>query len=391
MINIPYSMPEITKLDIKRVTKVLKNGYLTQGKEIVSFELAITEKFNCKYSMVCNSGTAALHLVYSSLNIGPKNGLLTSPITFLATASAAKMCNASVVFSDVDPVTGLMTPETIEKAILTSKINIKVITVVHLGGRVCDMKGISKVAKKYNCLVVEDACHAPGAFYNNFYPVGSCKYSIASTFSFHAIKHITMGEGGCVTTNNKFLAEKIIKARNHGIVRNKNKFFSKTHKGDPWYYEMQSLGWNYRADEMSCALGLSQLKRLDRNIKKRNILVDFYFKYLSGISNLELPFKNKILNNNAWHLFSIKINFNKLQKSRGQVMKELANKGIGTQVHYIPLFMQPYYKQKNIKKYKGASEYYEETLSLPLHTKLTKKDINYISKNIKNILEKDNI
>jgi UDP-4-amino-4,6-dideoxy-N-acetyl-beta-L-altrosamine transaminase len=387
MINIPYSMPEITNSDIKRVTSVLKNGYLTQGKEIISFESAITDEFNCKYSMVCNSGTAALHLAYSSLQIGPKNGLLTSPITFLATANAAKMCNAKVVFCDVDEVTGLMTPEKIEKAILASKIHIKVISVVHLGGRVCDMEAISQIAKKYNCYLVEDASHAAGAFYNNSNPVGCCKYSDATTFSFNAIKHIAMGEGGCVTTNNKLIAEEIIKKRSHGMVKNKEEFLSKLHNNAPWYYEMQYLGWNYRADEMSCALGLSQLKRLKKNIKKRNTLADFYFKYLSGINHLNLPLKNDYLNNNAWHLFPINIDFNKLKISREKLMKELAYKGIGTQVHYIPLYLQPYYKQKNIKKYEGASEYYEKTLSIPLHTKLKKEDIIFISKNIRNILK----
>lgn len=387
MIKIPYSKPEITNLDIKRVTKVLKNGYLSQGKELISFENAIQNKFDSKYSIVCNSGTAALHLVYLSLNLGPKNGLLTSSITFAATANAAKMCNAPVDLCDVDPVSGLMTPETIEKAILASKINIKVITVVHLGGRVCNMKGISKIANKYNCIIVEDACHAPGAFYNNATPVGSCKYSIASTFSFHAIKHVSMGEGGCVTTNNKALADEVEKRRSHGIVKNKNKFFSKNHYNDPWYYEMQCLGWNYRADEMSCALGLSQLKRLEKNIEKRNILVNIYYKHLSRVKFLQLPLKNNTSNNNAWHLFPIKIDFKKINKSRGQVMKELANKGIGTQVHYIPLYLLPYYKKIINKSYSGASEYYENTLSIPLYVGLKKSDVIFVCKKLKKILQ----
>ena len=387
MISFPYAMPEITDSDIKRVIKILKNGYLTQGKEIISFESAISKKFHCKYSMVCNSGTAALHLVYSSLKLGPKNGLLTSPITFLATANAAKMCNAPVIFSDVDPDTGLMTPETIEKALLGSKIKIKVITVVHLGGRVCDMKGISEIAKKYDCLLVEDACHAPGAYYNHTDPVGSCKYSIASTFSFHAIKHVAMGEGGCVTTNNQTIAEDIINKRSHGIIKDKNKFQSIPEINAPWYYEMKNLGWNYRADEMSCALGLSQLKRLNKNIQKRNMLVDLYFNFLKSSDYFDLPKKGEALFSNVWHLFPIKINFKKLKKSRGAVMVELASNGIGTQVHYIPLYLQPYYKQRNIKQYSGASKYYDSTLSLPLYTQLKKEDISFISKKIKDILK----
>jgi len=383
MIKYPYSKPEITKSDILQVTNVLRSGYLTQGKEIKIFESKISKKFKSQYTVVCNSGTAALHLVYSALNLGPNNGLLTTPLTFLATANAAKMCNAPVIFCDVDSLTGLMTAETIENSLIKSKIKIKVITVVHLGGSLCNMKKISKVAKKYNCLIVEDACHAPGAFYNKNIPVGSSKYSVASTFSFHAIKHVAMGEGGCITTNNLKLYKNILLKRNHGIERDRKNFKFMPEKNALWYYEMNDLGWNYRADEMTCALGCSQLTRLEKNINRRRSLVNYYYKYLKDEKLVELPIKN---NFNVWHLFPIKINFEKLGKSRGEVMKELEDYGIGSQVHYIPLYMQPYYKEKNVKKYKGANEYYKNTLSIPLYVQLKKSDIFYISQKIKNIL-----
>jgi len=383
MIKYPYSKPEITKSDILKVTNVLRSGYLTQGKEIKIFESKISKKFKSQYTVVCNSGTAALHLVYSALNLGPNNGLLTTPLTFLATANAAKMCNAPVIFCDVDPLTGLMTAETIENALIKSKIKIKVITVVHLGGNLCNMKKILEVAEKYNCLIVEDACHAPGAFYNKNLPVGSSKYSVASTFSFHAIKHVAMGEGGCITTNNLKLYKNILLKRNHGIERDRKNLKFMPEKNALWYYEMNDLGWNYRADEMTCALGCSQLTRLEKNINRRRSLVNYYYKYLKDEKWVELPIKN---NFNVWHLFPIKINFKKLGKSRGEVMKELEGYGIGSQVHYIPLYMQPYYKEKNFKKYKGANEYYKNTLSIPLYVQLKKSDIFYISQNIKNIL-----
>lgn len=383
MIKYPYSKPEITKSDISKVTNVLRSGYLTQGKAIKIFEAEISKEFKAKYTLVCNSGTAALHLVYSSLNLGPNNGLLTTPLTFLATANAAKMCNAPVIFCDVDPITGLMTPETIENALINSKIKIKVISVVHLGGNLCNMKKISEVAKKYNCLIVEDACHAPGAFYNKNIPVGSSKYSVATTFSFHAIKHIAMGEGGCITTNDLNLYNNILLKRNHGMERDQKKFKFSPEKSAPWYYEMNDLGWNYRADEMACALGYSQLSRLRKNINKRRSLVDYYYKYLKDEKLIELPIKN---NNNVWHLFPIKINFEKLGKTRGEFMKELEQYGIGSQVHYIPLYLQPYYREKNIKKYKGAKEYYKSTLSIPLYVQLKRTDIFYITEKIKNIL-----
>ena len=392
MIKFPYSKPEITKSDIAKVTGVMKKGYLTQGSEIKAFESDIQKIFKSKYSTICNSGTAALHLVYSALGLGPNKGLLTTPITFLATANAARMCNAQVVFCDVDPETGLMTAELIEKALKKHKNKIKVITVVHLGGQLCNMKAIAKIAKRYNCLVVEDACHAPGAIYDKNYVSGSCKYSIASTFSFHAIKHIAMGEGGCITTNSKDIYEVVSSKRNHGIVRNKKLFINRNEVHSKWYYEMHSLGWNYRVDELTCALGRNQLTRLEKNIKRRKLLVKLYYKYLNDIEHLFLPVvsSNSSHSSHSWHLFSVKIDFVKIKKSRSEVMLELERYGIESQVHYIPLYLQPFYKEKNIKKYKGANEYYKNTLSIPLYVQLKERDIIYICDALKRILINNN-
>lgn len=386
MIKYPYSKPELLKGDIKSVLNVLNKGYLTQGKKLIEFENYLKKIFKAQHAVVCSSGTAALHLVYNSIGLRKGSALLTSPITFLSTANAAVMCGASVVFSDVDPNTGLMTPETIENALKTTNLNIKVIAVVHLGGRVCDMEGIAKIAKKYNCLVVEDACHAPGAYYNSNNIVGNCKYSIATIFSHHAIKHIAMGEGGSITTNNSILAKKIIEDRSHGIIREKKKWKFKQEKNANWYYEMHNLGWNYRADELTCSLGLSQAKRLNKNIKKRFNLVKMYNEILCENNYLKLP-DFCVSNNHAWHLFSIKIDFNKLKKSRGSVMFQLSKYGIGSQVHYIPLFMQPFYKNKHFSKFPGAIEYYNKTLSLPLYVGLNSSDIKYICLKLLKILK----
>ncbi len=386
MIKYPYSKPEILKEDIESVKKVLNLGYLTQGKKIIAFENYLQKIFKSRYAVVCNSGTAALHLVYSSLGLEKGFALLTTPITFLSTANAAAMCGASVVFCDVDPNTGLMTPDTVENALKKTNLNVKIISVVHLAGKVCDMEGIAKVAKKYNCLVVEDACHAPGAFYNLNNKVGSCKYSVATTFSHHAIKHIAMGEGGSITLNSPSIMKKIIAKRSHGILRDKKKWQYKQEKNAMWYYEMHGLGWNYRADELSCALGLSQAKRLNKNIRERQRLVKLYEKYLKENKYLKLPdFSDK--RTHAWHLFSIQIDFNKLKKTRGYVMDKLIKYGIGSQVHYIPLFLQPYYRQKNISKFPGSIEYYNKTLSLPLYIGLNSEDIKYISMKLLKILK----
>lgn len=390
MIKFPYARPNVTKEDIKAVTSAMKNQYLTGGKVINIFEKKLSQFFNVKNTIVCNSGTAALHLIYKSLGLSKGDAILTTPITFIATANAAKMCGAKVYFADVNPKTGLIVPELIEKKLQNKKLKIKIVTIVHLGGRVCDIELISKITKKYKCFLVEDACHAPGAFYKDktkhISKVGSCKYSIASSFSFHAIKHITMAEGGCITTNNSALRNKIRLKLSHSIIRK----HSNTGKGftNPWLYKVKDLGWNYRASEINCALGLSQLTRLPSIIEKRKKIATFYFnelKYCSYVSFPEEAFKE---GTNAWHLFTIFIKFNSLKIKKAALVKYLQLAGIGTQVHYIPIFKQAYYKSSNKLKYNGSNEYYEKSLSLPMYETLKKKDIVYICDIIKKIIKK---
>ncbi|MDB3954948.1 aminotransferase class I/II-fold pyridoxal phosphate-dependent enzyme [Alphaproteobacteria bacterium] len=390
MIKYPYSKPEVTKSDILEVKKVMEGGYLSQGDKIQEFEFELAKNFKSQNVIVCNSGTAALHLIYMALGLGPKSGLLTSPITFLATANAAKMCNAPVIFADVDNKSGLLTADTIEYALKKSKYRIKVITLVHLGGKICDLESIAAVAKEYNCLIVEDASHAPGAYYyyekSKKSKIGSNRYSIASTFSFNAIKHIAMGEGGGVSTNDLKIANKIRSLRSHGMLRNKEKFLYKQTDNAPWYYEMHELGWNYRADEIQCALGLSQLNRLQKGIIKRKKLVSYYLKELKDVDSIILPAYDKSIDKSVWHLYPILIDFKKIGISRSKIMELLLKSGIQTQVHYIPLFLQPFYRERNISFYKGAMSYYESTLSLPLYVQLSKKDIIFISSKIKSII-----
>ncbi len=381
-IKYPYSKPEILNRDIQEVTKVLRNGYLTQGKKIYEFEKEISKSFNSRYVSVCNSGTAALHMIYKAIGLNEKNGLMTTPITFLATANAARMCNAPVEFCDVDPETGLMTAELLEDALKNSQFKIKAVTIVHLGGRLCELEAISLICKKYKCILIEDACHAPGAEYlasdKNTHITGSCKYSDASSFSFHAIKHITMGEGGCITTNNEKIFNYANLMRNHCMQRGINNIKKSKNLSLPWYYEMEKLGWNYRADEVSCALGLSQLKRLKSNLKKRRFIAEYYYKNININNYFRLPHRNKNQLSNAWHLFPLSIDFIKLGKKRETVIKELNQYGIGTQVHYIPLFMQPYYKKNLKRKLKNALNYYYKTLSIPMYVQLKKTDLDYI-------------
>ncbi len=388
-IKFPYSRPTINNSDIRAVLEVMESQYLSQGKNVSKLESAIKRTFNSREAIVCSSGTAALHLLYSQMGLNKNNAIITTPITFLATANAAKMCGSHVYFADVDPISGLVTAETIEEAIKRAKHHIKIITIVHLGGHLCDIENISKVSKKYGCFLVEDACHAPGGIYynssNKVSKVGSCDYSYAATYSFHAIKNVTMGEGGCITTNDKNLADKIKLKLTHNMIREeKNQKFC-PEPGAPWYYETNELGWNYRANEMSCALGLSQIKRINSIIKKRQKIAEKYEETLKDTKYLTLPRFSKRFGEKSWHLYSLLIDFDKIGVTRTIFMNKMANFSIGSQVHYIPIYLQPYYRNKQINL-PGAIKFYNRTLSIPMYTSLRSSDVEFISKKIKDII-----
>lgn len=377
----PYSKPTIHKDDIKAVVKALKTEFLTQGNSIKNFEDKLKKIFSVKYALACNSGTASLHMIYKSLGLDKNNGIITTPLTFIATANAARMCNAPIKFADVDPNTGNVSLNTIKDALKTVKFKVKLIVLVHLGGRPCDIKEIFDYTKKLGIKIVEDACHAPLAKYYDkkigFCDVGSCKHSSAVALSLHPIKHFTAGEGGVILTNDKKIYECSKLLRSHSLIRDKSKFLNKKEKNNPWYYEINDLGYNYRLSEINSALALSQLKRLDSNIKKRENIAKTYNNILDGINGITIP---KIIPENngrhAWHLYSIKIDFNFFAKKRSQVMNHLFENGIGTQVHYIPLYRQKIYSNYfNRKDFLGAEEFYKSTLSLPIYETLKKKDI----------------
>lgn len=390
-IRFPYSKQNVTSVDLQSILKAASEPLITQGQNLAQFEKSLCSKFSAEHAVVCNSGTAALHLLYLALGLGPDAGLVTTPITFLATANAARMCNAPVVFADVDPITGLITPETLEAALQETTTQIKVAAIVHLGGRCADMPRLAAVAEKHGVLLVEDACHAIGARYcdnNTLHPIGSCAHSVASTFSFHPVKHITMGEGGAVLTNCKKLTEKMQTLRSHGVVRDPDSWSARPENAAPWYYEMHHLGWNYRADEISCALGLSQLGRLDVGLARRRALTALYHEELTGLDFLRLPTPPLEGESHAWHLYAVAIDFERLGKSRGTVMVELSNQGIGSQVHYIPLTEQPYYKRDlNTKTPPGANQFYKNTLSIPLYPELEHEDVLFISKVLKTCVQ----
>ena len=391
----PYARPNISEEDRKSVNTVLEGYSLTQGPIVQELENSLEECFSVKYAVTCNSGTAALHMVYHALGLGPNAGIVTPALTFLATANAARMCNAPLAFADVDPITGNVTLETVRAAVESVSFKVRIIAVVHLGGRPCqDIVKIEEFAYSIGALVVEDACHAPMASYpdrnGRFSLVGNCAHSIAATLSFHAIKHITTGEGGVVLTNDQSLAESARLFRSHGVVRDHSKMKNIQYANAPWYYEMHELGYNYRLSEINCALGLSQLSKLKESIEKRQAIAEMYNHYLVDVSFMSLPsISHKHFGTHAWHLYAPAFDFNSIGKSRECVMKELALKGVGSQVHYIPLYYQPYYSPYVSKvQFQGTEHYYKRTLSLPMYPNLTEEDIKIISDCVRSTIER---
>lgn len=391
----PYGAPLVEDDDIQAVVDVLKSGWLTTGPMVDEFEHALFKHCAAQEAVACNSGTAALHLAYQALGIGEGDIVIVPAQTFAATANAARFLGAEIQFCDVDPETGLMTKETLEKAIscCSDTRRIRAITIVHLNGQQADMQTLSKICHQNGWAIVEDACHALGGFYENGSPVGSCSHSDMTVFSFHAVKTITAGEGGAITTNDAQLATRMRTMRSHGITRNPADFedssqaLSPEGEINPWYYEMQDLGWNYRLSDIGCALALSQLKKLPRFAETRATLRQRYEDRLQSLAPVCTPVPNLGIGTPAWHLLAVKIDFDGLGKSRASVMTSLREKGIGTQVHYIPLHRQPYYKKRyGAIGLPGADTYYKQVLSLPLHVGMRVEDVDRICEALKAIL-----
>jgi UDP-4-amino-4,6-dideoxy-N-acetyl-beta-L-altrosamine transaminase len=381
---IPYSRQSISDADINAVIKVLKSDFLTQGQEVPAFEQSICEYTNSQYAVAVNSATSALHIACLALGLKQNDILWTSPITFVASANCGLYCGASIDFIDIDPNSWNISVEKLELKLKHAKLNNilpKIIVAVHLCGLSCDMKSINALSKKYGFKVIEDASHAIGGRFNNK-KIGNCEYSDAAVFSFHAIKGITTGEGGMVVTNNHSLSEQLKLLRNHGISRDENLM---THPADgPWYYQQITLGLNYRMTDIQGALGRNQLMRLDEFILKRHKIATIYNHELS-----ELPLKFQVQPEDSFsgmHLYVVRLNISKI--NRLKVFEFLRKEGIGANVHYIPVHLQPFYKQFGFKKgqFPEAEQYYNQAISLPLYPDLKKHEINKVIKTLKDIL-----
>lgn len=375
-----YGRQNIYDDDIQEVANVLKSDLITQGPNAQKFENELSNFFGSKHATVVANGTAGLHLI--ALALGWKEGdiVITSPITFLASANCAIYAGANVDFADIDEKTYTIDPNKLEdkiKSYLTKNKKIKAVVAVDFAGHPCDWKSLLELKNKYDFQLVNDFCHALGAEYEDDIQY-AVKYADAVNLSFHPVKHITTGEGGAVLTNNKMIDKKIKLLRTHGITKDE----SVLEKNDgPWYYEMHEVGFNYRITDFQCALGISQLKKLNKFLEQRRFIANYYNKFFNDDDRFITPFVAQNVKH-AYHLYPLQIKFDELKIDKKEYYFRLKENGVVFQVHYIPVHLQPFYR-KNFGFKKGdfpvAEKFYERELSIPIYPSLTEEDLAFIS------------
>ncbi|PTC02981.1 UDP-4-amino-4,6-dideoxy-N-acetyl-beta-L-altrosamine transaminase [Vibrio mediterranei] len=384
---IPYGKQDISQQDIDSVVDVLNSNFLTQGPQVPAFEQALIDHTLARYALAVNSATSALHIACLALGLGEGDWLWTSPITFVASANCGLYCGAQVDFVDIDPDTYNMCPKRLERKLVKAKAEgklPKVVVPVHLCGQPCDMEKIAKLAKEYNFKVIEDASHAIGGKYQGL-PIGNCKYSDITVFSFHPVKIVTTAEGGAVTTNKKALSDKMVLLRSHGITRDPEQMEVESH-GD-WYYQQVDLGFNYRMTELQAALGVSQMKRLKDFTAARHYLADRYNNMLKSLP-VVLPYQ---LENtySGLHLYVVRLHLDKIPLTHKEVFDALRAQDIGVNLHYIPVHTQPYYEKMGFSKgdFPESERYYSEAISLPMFHSMTEEQQNRVVEVLSNILQ----
>lgn len=377
---LPYGHQWIDEENIKAVIEVLRSDWITQGPKVAEFEKEFAKYVGARYAVAVNSGTAALHAACFAAQIEKGDEVITTPITFAASANCVLYQGGTPVFADIKEDTLNIDPEEIKK-----KINqkTKALIPVDFTGLPVDLKEIQEIARKYNLVIIEDASHALGATYKDS-KIGSI--SDMTVFSFHPVKHITTGEGGMITTNNKKYYERLKLFRTHGITKDKDKLLN---YDGPWYYEMQELGYNYRLTDFQCALGISQLKKIDSNLAKRREIVKVYNSKFRDMPEIKIPQINPATSNSTWHIYMIQLDLDKIKVGRREIFEALRAENIGVNVHYIPVHLQPYY-QKRFGYHKGdfpkAENYYSRAITLPIFPKMTEKDINDVVKAVKKVI-----
>lgn len=378
---IPYGRQNITKEDIDAVVKSLQSDFLTQGPTIEAFENAFAEYIGCKYAVAVSNGTAALHLSALALGVNKNSKVITSPITFAASANCILYCGGEVVFADIEERSAVLDINKVRELLVNSpKGTYQGIIPIDFAGFPADMESFRELADEFGCWLLEDSCHSPGGFFTDSNGIqqncGNGQYADLAIFSFHPVKHIACGEGGMITTNNKDLYEKLLRLRTHGITKDSNRFAKRTKKDGAWYYEMQELGYNYRLPDLNAALGISQLQRAHEGIERRREIAKKY----------DLAFENTqiiTLDNpegHAYHLYIIQVD------NRLELYNYLKDNGVYAQVHYIPVHTLPYYQDLGWKQgdFPISEAYYEKCLSLPMYPSLTDKQQDFVINSIKN-------
>ncbi|CAE6881430.1 Belongs to the DegT DnrJ EryC1 family [Vibrio sp. B1REV9] len=384
---IPYGKQDINQQDIDSVVDVLNSDFLTQGPQVPAFEQALIDHTGAQYALAVNSATSALHIACLALGLGEGDWLWTSPITFVASANCGLYCGAQVDFVDIDPDTYNMCPQRLEEKLIKAKAEDKlpkVVVPVHLCGQPCDMSAIAKLAKEYGFKVIEDASHAIGGKYLGL-PIGNCEYSDITVFSFHPVKIVTTAEGGAVMTNQKALSDKMALLRSHGITRDPEQMEGESHGG--WYYQQIDLGFNYRMTELQAALGVSQMKRLDDFIAARHHLADRYNELLKSLP-VVLPYQ---LENtySGLHLYVIRLQLEQISLTHKEVFDALRYRGIGVNLHYIPVHTQPYYEKMgfSVGDFPESERYYSEAISLPMFHCMTEAQQDTVVQVLTEILQ----
>jgi UDP-4-amino-4,6-dideoxy-N-acetyl-beta-L-altrosamine transaminase len=369
---LPYGRQTIEDDDVAAVAEALRADFLTTGPRVARFETAFAERTGARHAVACSNGTAALHLAMLALDVQSGEAVIVPSTTFLATANCARYVGAEVVFADVDPESGLMTPQTLGEAMArVGDRRLRAVLPVHLRGDVADLPALARLADAAGAVLIEDAAHALGSamdFGRGSETVGDGRHSAMTTFSFHPVKTIATGEGGMVTTNDPDLARRLQTFRSHGMVRPADT--------PVWWYEMPEIGFNYRLPDVLCALGLSQLAKLDRFAEGRRELAGAYHEQLAGLAPLVTPAASPSWSRPVPHLMTVLIDFASAGRDRPWVIEALRQRGVGSQVHYIPVHRQPYYAQRyGALDLAGAEAWYARALSLPLYPAMTEDDV----------------
>jgi UDP-4-amino-4,6-dideoxy-N-acetyl-beta-L-altrosamine transaminase len=388
---IPYGHQDVRQADIDAVVDVLRSAFLTQGPAVPYFEEAVASRVRAKHAVAVNSGTSALHIACLALGLGPDDRLWTVPNTFVASANCGRHCGATVDFVDIDPLTwNVSLAKLREKLVWAEQAGQlpRILVSVHFAGQPTEQESIWELAQRYGFKVLEDACHAIGASRNGE-PVGSCRWSDITVFSFHPVKIITTAEGGMALTNDPVLAERMLMLRSHGITRDGTRFQNDVHNGQEpggWHYEQQVLGFNYRLTDIQAALGASQLERLDDYVTRRNELASRYDRALASLP-LQLP-TVQMANRSAFHLYVVRLKRHAPGKTYRQVFEELRERGVGVNLHYMPVHLQPYYRKLGFTdgQYPEAEAHGCEAITLPLYPALVEPEQDKVIETLKAVL-----